>query len=175
MTFGGTLTHWLAIIWHYLVLLFVIAGGLWALMELPSAISLRYRQLRNKLALRSQSSAGKRLKKLELELVKLDQVPLIEQYQAKFYVVILFCFCTCSTGLTSWVASIYFVQRDQPSPWMALAVVMFLLSSIASVAGMYHFRILMREQQAMRKRELEAAITAMKNKLMKFTEAEPVR
>jgi hypothetical protein len=118
MLFDGTPTRWLAIIWHYLVLLFVIAGGLWALIELPSAISLRYRQLRNKLALRSQSSAGKRLKKLESELVELDQVPVIEQYQVKFYVLVLAAFCTSTIGFTVWAFSIYIVYSDHPSPWM---------------------------------------------------------
>jgi hypothetical protein len=124
--------NWLAIIWHYLVIVFLVAGGLWAILELPSTINRRYRQLQNRLALHSRSSTSKRLKKLESELVKLNQVPEIEQYQAKFYAVILFSFCTCSLGLASWVLSIYLVQHDNPSPWMALAVVMFLLSSIVS-------------------------------------------
>jgi hypothetical protein len=175
MVFDGTPTRWLATIWHYLVILFVIAGGLWALIELPSAISLRYRQIRDNLALRSLSSASKRLKKLESELVKLNQAPEIDQYQAKFYSVVLFCFCTCTLGLASWVLSIYLVQHDHPSPWMALAAVMFLLSSFVSVASLSHFRILMQEQRTMRRREIEAGITAMKNKLLKSTERiEPV-
>ena len=164
--------QWLAIVWHYLSLVFLVAGGLWAILELPSAIYRRYRQLQNRLALHSQFSAGKRLKKLESELAKLNQVPLVEQYQVKFYVLVLFSLCTGSTGLTAWASSIYFGQRDHPSPWMALAVIMFLFSAIVSLAGVYHFQILTEPQRIMRRRELEAGIIAMKNKLVKFTERE---
>jgi hypothetical protein len=170
MISNGAPMHWFAIIWHYLVLLFLVAGGLWALIELPSAIYRRYRQGQNWLALYSKSSAGKRLKKLESELVKLDRVPVIEQYQVKFYILVLTVFCTCTVGLTAWTLSIYIVPSDHPSPWMALAVVMLLFSSIISLAGMYHFKNLMETVRGMRRRELEAGITAMKNKLVKFGE-----
>jgi cytochrome bd-type quinol oxidase subunit 2 len=172
MLFDGTPTRWLAIIWHYLVLLFVIAGGLWALIELPSTISLRYRQVRNKLALRSQSSAGKRLKKLESELVELGQVPVIEQYQVKFYVLVLAAFSTSTIGLAAWAFSIFIVYKDYPSMWMGLAFTMLLFSSVISAAGMSHFQPLMEAVRGMRRRELEAGITAMKNKLAKFGEAQ---
>jgi hypothetical protein len=49
---------------------------------------------------------------------------------------------------------------------------MLLLSSIISLTGMNHFQKLMEAVRGMRRRELEAGITAMKNKLVKFGEAQ---
>jgi hypothetical protein len=170
--FDGTTTRWLAIAWHYLLILLAVAGGFWTLLELPSAIARRYRQLRNYLALRSQSSAAKRLKKLESELVKLGQEPVIEQYQVKFYVWILGTFSASTIGLAAWALSIYIVPNDHPSPLMALAVIMLPLSSIISLTGMNHFQKLVQAVRDMRRRELEAGITAMRNKLAKFGETQ---
>jgi hypothetical protein len=166
------LLHWLAIIWHYLSLVFLVAGGLWAILELPSAIRRHYRQSQDRRALHSQLSAANRLKKLESELVKLSQMPVIEQHQAKFYIFILFSVGTSSIGLTAWASSIYFPQHTHPSPWMALAVVVFLFSAIVSMAGMHHFQILLETVRTARKREIEDGIIQMTDKLAKFTEQE---
>jgi hypothetical protein len=169
-----TASDWSGVILRYALIFFTVAGGLWALMELPSSFRRRYQQFRDWWALRSRKSATKRLIKLQALLVKLNELPTVEPYQGKFYVVVLITLSTISLGLVAWSLFVVFSQQTPPG-LVALALVMFSCAAVVSIMGMTQFQFVLESNRNYRRTELEAGIALMKEKLAKSIDQEVLK
>lgn len=135
------------------------------LIELPPILIRFGRKALDWWSLLSHRRTVKRLAKLESDLIKLEQMPQIEEHQAEFYNCVLIILSAAAAGLMSATFHFYRLETNHPDPFLALAVICFTSAALAGIWGLNHFQYFMRSTRIARKVAIEAGIQAMKEKL----------
>jgi hypothetical protein len=156
--------------WHWAEILFKVLGAVVIIFELPRIIRIStsfFRKAYDQWSLSSHRRAVKRLAQLEADLKKLDEPPPMEERQAEFYNWVLVILSAIAAGLMSGSWYFYALRNvgREPNPFLALAVVCFLIAAIAGLWGMHHFQSLLQSVRKARRLEIERGIKAMKEKL----------
>jgi hypothetical protein len=153
--------------WHWAEVVFKVLGAVLIAFELPRILISSFRKVFDWWSLLSHRRTLKRLTQLEGDLKKLDEPPPMEERQVEFYNCVLVILAAIGAGLLS--QSWYFYElRNQgpgPNPFLAMAVVCFVIVALAGFWGMNRFQSLLPSHRKARRLEIENGIKAMKEKL----------
>lgn len=180
----------LKLFWTGLVYLFLVAGGIWAILELPASIRHRYQEFQDWRAERSFQSAPIRLLKLIQAREVLGLQPEINGSQAIFYSLVCYCFLFLSFAGTLFTIGILYshISPTLSVPWwkqptdemgislmhnlgrpavryFVLVILMMFFVSMTSIGGILYTRTFWSSEREAEERRLDRRMKAMRSKI----------